>query len=57
MIAHSGAPEDGFPVAGRGSLYSISDRRKPRLAVHAMDNAMSRSRDAAGRIVHSDRGS
>ena len=37
--------------------YSISDRMKARLAVNALDNAISRRRDAAGCIVHSDRGS
>lgn len=37
--------------------YSISDRMKARLAVNAPDNAVSRRRDAAGCIVHSDRGS
>jgi len=37
--------------------YSISDRMKARLAVNALDNAVSRRSDAAGCIVHSDRGS
>ena len=43
--------------SGRIVGYSISDRMKARLAVNALDNAMSRRRDAAGCIVHSDRGS
>src|SRR5699024_11384895 len=42
--------------SGRIVGYSISDRMKARLAVNALDNAMSRRRDAAGCIVHSDRG-
>lgn len=37
--------------------YSISDRIRARLAVNALDNAMSRRRDVAGCIIHSDRGS
>ncbi|WNN96504.1 IS3 family transposase [Brachybacterium sp. GU-2] len=43
--------------SGRIVGYSISDRTKARLAVNALDNAISRRRDAAGCIVHSDRGS
>ena len=43
--------------SGRIVGYSISNRMKARLAVNALDNAMSRRRDAAGCIVHSDRGS
>ncbi len=43
--------------SGRIVGYSIADRMKARLAVNALDNAMSRRRDAAGCIVHSDRGS
>ncbi|WP_434175735.1 IS3 family transposase [Brachybacterium conglomeratum] len=49
------AIKDVFP--GRIVGYSISDRMKARLAVNALDNAVSRRRDAAGCIVHSDRGS
>lgn len=37
--------------------YSISDRMKARLAVNALDNAVSGRGDVAGCIVHSDRGS
>src|SRR5699024_5472634 len=36
---------------------SVSDRMKARLAVNALDNAVSRRRDVAGCIVNSDRGS
>ena len=43
--------------SGRIVGYSISDRMKVRLAVNALDSAVSRRRDAAGCIVHSDRGS
>ena len=43
--------------SGRIVGYSISDRMKARLAVNALDNAITRRRDAAGCIVHSDRGS
>ena len=43
--------------SGRIVGYSISDRMKARLAVNALDNAISRRRAAAGCIVHSDRGS
>ena len=43
--------------SGRIVGYSISDRMRSRLAVNALDNAASRRRDAAGCIVHSDRGS
>src|SRR5699024_10788900 len=43
--------------SGRIVGYSIGDRMKARLAVNALDNAISRRRDAAGCIVHSDRGS
>ncbi|OYN85820.1 IS3 family transposase, partial [Parenemella sanctibonifatiensis] len=43
--------------SGRIVGYSISDRMKARLAVKALDNALTRRRDAAGCIVHSDRGS
>ncbi|MBB5831381.1 transposase InsO family protein [Brachybacterium aquaticum] len=49
------AIEDVF--SGRIVGYSISDRMKTRLAVNALDNAVSRRSDAAGCIVHSDRGS
>ncbi|WP_276401460.1 IS3 family transposase [Kocuria marina] len=41
--------------SGRIVGYSISDRMKARLAVKALDNAISRCRDTAGCIVHSDR--
>ena len=37
--------------------YSIDDRMKARLAVHALDNAAARRGDVAGCILHSDRGS
>lgn len=37
--------------------YSIDSRMKSRLAVAALDNAVSRRGDVAGCIVHSDRGS
>ncbi|WP_434589840.1 IS3 family transposase [Brevibacterium sp. 1718] len=43
--------------SGRIVGYSISDRMKARLAVNALDNAISRRRDAVGCIVRSDRGS
>ena len=43
--------------SGRIVGYSISDRMKARLAVNTLDSAASRRRDAAGCIVHSDRGS
>lgn len=43
--------------SGRIVGYSISDRMKARLAVNALDNAISRRPDAAGCILHSDRGS
>ncbi|MGP5695092.1 IS3 family transposase [Brachybacterium alimentarium] len=43
--------------SGRIVGYSISDRMKARFAVKALDNAISRRRDAAGCILHSDRGS
>lgn len=49
------AIKDAF--SGRIVGYSISDRMRARLAVKALDNAVSRRRDAAGCIVHSDRGS
>jgi len=57
--------EDGKPYlcaikevfSGRIVGYSISDRMKAHLAVNALDNAISRRRDTAGCIVHSDRGS
>ena len=49
------AVKDAF--SGRIVGYSISDRMRARLAVNALDNAVSRRRDAAGCIVHSDRGS
>lgn len=42
--------------SGRIVGYSISDRMRARLAVNALDDAVSR-RDAAGWITHSDRGS
>src|SRR5699024_4094914 len=44
-------------ASGRIVGYSISDRMKAHLAVNALDNAVSRRRDAAQCIVHSDRGS
>jgi transposase InsO family protein len=37
--------------------YSISDRMKARLAVDALNNAVARSGNVSGCIVHSDRGS
>ena len=43
--------------SGRIVGYSMSDRMKACLAVNALDNAVSRRRDAAGCFVHSDRGS
>src|SRR5699024_5228072 len=43
--------------SGRIVGYSIGDRMQARLAVNALDNAISRRRDAAGCIVHSARGS
>ncbi|WP_246308451.1 IS3 family transposase [Kineosphaera limosa] len=43
--------------SGRIVGYSISDRMKARLAVNALENAITRRRDAVGCIVHSDRGS
>ena len=43
--------------SGRIVGYSMSDRMKACLAVNALDNAVSQRRDAAGCIVHSDRGS
>lgn len=43
--------------SGRIVGYSMSDRMKACLAVNALDSAVSRRRDAAGCIVHSDRGS
>ena len=43
--------------SGRIVGYSISDRMRARLAVNALDNAVSRRRDAPGCSVHSDRGS
>ncbi len=43
--------------SGRIVGYSMDSRMKARLAVNALDNALSRRRDAAGCIVHSDRGS
>ena len=43
--------------SGRFVGYSISDRMKARLAVNALDDAVSRRGDVAGCIVHSDRGS
>ncbi|WP_341855277.1 IS3 family transposase [Brachybacterium sp. GPGPB12] len=43
--------------SGRIVGYSMSDRMKARLAVNALDNAISRRRETAGCIVHSDRGS
>ncbi|WP_460941448.1 IS3 family transposase [Sediminivirga luteola] len=43
--------------SGRIVGYSMSDRMKACLAVNALDNAVFRRRDAAGCIVHSDRGS
>jgi putative transposase len=49
------ANKDAF--SGRIVGYSVSDRMKARLAVNALDNAVSRRRDASGCIVHSDRGS
>ena len=49
------AIKDGF--SDRIVGYSMDSRMKARLAVNALDNALSRRRDAAGCIVHSDRGS
>ncbi|MBP2382873.1 transposase InsO family protein [Brachybacterium sacelli] len=43
--------------SGRIVGYSMDSRMKARLAVNALGNAVSRRRDAAGCIVHSDRGS
>lgn len=43
--------------SGRIVGYWISDRMKARLAVNALDNAVSRRGDVAGCIVQSDRGS
>lgn len=43
--------------SGRIVGYWISDRMKARLAVNALDNAVSGRGDVAGCIVHSDRGS
>jgi len=43
--------------SGRIVGCSISDRMKAHLAVNALDNAISRHRDAAGCIAHSNRGS
>lgn len=43
--------------SGRIVGYSMDGRMKARLAVNALDSATSRRRDAAGCIVHSDRGS
>jgi putative transposase len=70
MIAAGGAPSEHWTDEGKLYLcaikdvfsgrivgYSISDRMKARLAVNALNNAVSRRRDAAGCIVHSDRGS
>ena len=37
--------------------YSISDRMKSRLAVDALNNAVARRGNAAGCLVHTDRGS
>ena len=49
------AIKDAF--SGRIVGYSMSDRMKARLAVNALANAATRRGDAAGCIVHSDRGS
>ncbi|MDN6738428.1 IS3 family transposase [Corynebacterium casei] len=43
--------------SGRIVGYSMDSRMKARLAVNALESAISRRRDAAGCIVHSDRGS
>lgn len=43
--------------SGRIVGYSMDSRMKARLAVNALNNAISRRRDAACCIVHSDRGS
>ncbi len=43
--------------AGRIVGYSMSDRMEARLAVNALENAVSRRGDVAGCVVHSDRGS
>ena len=43
--------------SGRIVGYSIDSRMKARLAVQALHNAVTRRGDAAGCIVHSDRGS
>ena len=69
MIAAGGAPSEHWTDEGKLYLcaikdvfsgrivgYSISDRMKARLTVNALNNAVTR-RDAAGCIVHSDRGS
>jgi len=37
--------------------YSIDDRMKSRLAVNALEHAVTRRGDVAGCVVHSDRGS
>ena len=70
MIAAGGAPSEHRTdegklyrcaikdvFSGRIVGYSMSDRMKACLAVNALDSAVSRRRDAAGCIVHSDRGS
>lgn len=43
--------------SGRIVGYSMDSRMKARLAVDALDNAVTRRGDVAGCIVHSDRGS
>ena len=43
--------------AGRIVGYSMSGRMEARLAVNALENAVSRRGDVAGCVVHSDRGS
>ncbi|PWH07419.1 hypothetical protein DEO23_01905 [Brachybacterium endophyticum] len=52
---HLCAIKDVF--SGRIVGYSISDRMKARLAVTALHVAVPRRRNAAGCIVHEDRGS
>ncbi|WP_308340982.1 IS3 family transposase [Streptomyces sp. JJ36] len=49
------AVKDAFsgPIVG----YSIDTRMKARLAVNALDNAVTRRGNVAGCVVHSDRGS
>ena len=55
VTADDVAIKDAF--SGRILGYSIDSRRKARLAVNALDSAVSRRGDAAGCIVYSERGS